>query len=126
MAGITVRHRGDFSKLEKFLNRVTKHDYLNILERYGKIGVDALSSATPKRSGLTASSWTYEIEHNRDTIIIRWLNTNENKGVNIALILEYGHGTRRGGYVRGRKYISPAIQPIFDKMADEVWREVTE
>ncbi len=126
MKGITVKQRGDFSNLEKFLNRVTKRNYLNILSRYGQMGVDALSAATPKKTGLTASSWTYEIEHNHETISIRWINTNENKGVNIALILEYGHGTRRGGYVRGRKYISPAIQPIFDQMADEVWREVTE
>lgn len=128
---ITISHKGDFKKSIKFLNTVAEKVGANspiqkILERYGQLGVDALAVATPVDTGKTASSWTYEIEMTNDGYTITWLNTNVNKHVNIALILQYGHGTRNGGYVAGRDYINPAIQPIFDQMADEAWREVTE
>lgn len=123
--GITFRHKGDFSKTEKFFNSLLKLDYLNVLERYGQAGVAALASATPKDSGLTAASWDYEITHNGKETTIAFTNSNINNGVNIAIILQYGHGTRNGGYVAGRDYINPAIQPIFDKIANEAWREVT-
>lgn len=123
--GITFRHKGDFSKTEKFFNSLLKLDYLNVLERYGQAGVAALASATPKDSGLTAVSWDYEITHNGKETTIAFTNSNINNGVNIAIILQYGHGTRNGGYVAGRDYINPAIQPIFDKIANEAWREVT-
>ena len=126
MKGITFHQRGNFNKLQRFLNRVTNRSYLNVLEKYGNLGVQELAAATPKDTGLTAASWTYEITHNMEQTIISWYNTNEKMGLNIALILEYGHGTRNGGYVAGRKYMSKAIQPVFDKMAEEVWREVTE
>lgn len=119
------RHKGDFSKTEKFLNFLLKLDYLNVLERYGQAGVAALASATPKDSGLTAASWDYEITYNGKETIIAFTNSNISNGVNIAIILQYGHGTRNGGYVAGRDYINPAIQPIFDKIANEAWREVT-
>lgn len=125
MSGITFRHKGDFSKTEKFFNSLLKLDYLNVLERYGKAGVAALASATPKDSGLTAASWDYEITHNGKETTIAFTNSNVSNGVNIAIILQYGHGTRNGGYVAGRDYINPAIQPIFDKMANEAWKEVT-
>ena len=125
MSGITFRHKGDFSKTEKFFNSLLKLDYLNVLERYGQAGVAALASATPKDSGLTAASWDYEITHNGKEITIAFTNSNISNGVNIAIILQYGHGTKGGGYVAGRDYINPAIQPIFDKMANEAWREVT-
>ena len=125
MSGITFRHKGDFSKTEKFLNSVLKLDYLNVLERYGQAGVAALASATPKDSGLTADSWDYEIAHDGKETTIAFTNSNISNGVNIAIILQYGHGTKGGGYVAGRDYINPAIQPIFDKMANEAWREVT-
>lgn len=125
MSSITFRHKGDFSKTEKFFNSLLKLDYLNVLERYGKAGVAALASATPKDSGLTAASWDYEITHNGKETTIAFTNSNVSNGVNIAIILQYGHGTRNGGYVAGRDYINPAIQPIFDKMANEAWREVT-
>ncbi len=96
-----------------------------MLERYGRAGVSALAAATPKDSGLTAASWGYEITHNRKETAIIFTNSNISNGVNIAIILQYGHGTGNGGYVAGRDYINPAIQPIFDKMANEAWREVT-
>ena len=125
MSGITFRHKGDFSKTEKFLNSLLKLDYLNVLERYGQAGVAALAAATPRDSGLTAASWDYEITHNGKETTIAFTNSNVSNGVNIAIILQYGHGTKGGGYVAGRDYINPAIQPIFDKMANEAWREVT-
>lgn len=122
---ISFEHRGSFGKVEKFFNRLNKRNYLNILDKYGQEGVQALSSATPVDTGKTAGSWTYEISHARDSATISWLNTNIQNNVNIALILQYGHGTGTGGYVRGRDYINPAIRPIFDKMADDAWKEVT-
>lgn len=123
---VSFKHRGNFNKIEKFFNRMTDETYLNKLAEYGQMGVDALSSATPVDSGLTASCWEYEIEHTDTMTVISWLNTNVNKNVNIALILQYGHGTGTGGYVQGRDYINPAIRPIFDAMASEAWKEVTE
>ena len=98
---------------------------LGILDKYGREGVNALSSATPVESGVTAASWYYEIEHSSGSAAIQFYNSNVNKGVPIAIILQYGHGTGTGGWVQGRDYINPAIQPLFDKMAEEVWKEVT-
>lgn len=123
--GITFRHKGSFSRTEKFFNALLKRDYLNVLERYGELGVSALASATPKDSGRTAASWSYEISRNRNETSITFTNSNIKNGVNIAVILQYGHGTRYGGYVAGRDYINPAIQPIFDKIAEDAWKEVT-
>lgn len=96
-----------------------------ILERYAQMGVSALASATPVDSGQTASCWGYEIEMSGEDATIYWTNTNQNKGVYIAVILQYGHGTGTGGYVQGIDYINPAIRPVFDKIAEEAWREVT-
>ncbi len=124
MSGITFRHKGDFSKMEKFFNALLRRDYLNVLERYGQAGVAALAAATPKNSGSTAASWNYEISHNGKQTTIAFTNSNISKGVSIAIILQYGHGTKNGGYVAGKDYINPAIQPIFDKMANDVWKEV--
>lgn len=122
---ISLKQRGSFKKTEKFLKKSFGRDYIGVLEKYAQQGVAALSAATPVKTGLTAISWTYEIIQNGDSISIVWENTNVNKGVNIALILQYGHGTRRGGYVAGYDYINPALKPIFDKMADAAWKEVT-
>lgn len=122
---INVKQRGDFKKTEKFLKKSFGRDYINVLEKYAQQGVSALSAATPIESGLTAISWSYEIIQNGSSISIIWKNSNVNKGVNIAIILQYGHGTRNGGYVSGRDYINPALRPIFDKMADAAWKEVT-
>jgi hypothetical protein len=123
---IKFKHKGDFSKTEKFFNSVLNRDYLNVLSGYGKEGVQILAEATPKRTGLTAASWTYEItQTSSGEISISFLNTNIQNGENIAIILDVGHGTKRGGWVKGRHYIDPAIQPVFDRMAEAAWKEVT-
>lgn len=122
---ITVKQVGDFSATRRFFERAKEIGHLSVYDSFGKRGVDALSSCTPKRTGKTASSWSYEIQHDGEDVTITWLNTNVNKGVNIAIILQYGHGTRNGGYVAGRDYINPAIQPIMDQIANDVWAEVT-
>lgn len=122
---IKIRQRGEFAKTEKFLKKSFGKNYRGVLEKYAQQGVESLSAFTPLESGLTASSWGYEIIQNEDGISIVWYNSNVNKGVNIALILQYGHGTRNGGYVQGVDYINPALRPIFEKMADAAWKEVT-
>ena len=122
---ISFRQKGDFSKLTRFLEKGNNAVHLGILDKYGREGVAALASATPLDSGKTASSWYYEVQHNNGTASINFYNSNVNKGVPIAIILQYGHGTGTGGWVQGRDYINPAIQPIFDKIANEAWREVT-
>lgn len=122
---IKIRHKGDFSKLTRYLVNVDKTVKMADLERFGREGVAALASATPVDSGLTANSWYYEIERGRGTAVIRFCNSNVQNGVPIAIILHYGHGTRNGGWVEGRDYINPAIQPIFDEIVNKAWREVT-
>ena len=122
---ISFRHRGDFSRLTEYLTKLSKTSRLDILNKYGQAGVAALSANTPVDTGLTASSWSYEISDKKGNIAITFYNSNVNKGVSIAIILQYGHGTRNGGYVQGRDYINPAIQPVFDQMANELWEEVT-
>lgn len=121
---ITIKAKGDFKKTETFFNRLMKTDFMSILSKYGSLGVDALAAATPADSGKTASSWRYDIVNSGDSASIIWSNTNVNKGVNIAVILQYGHGTRNGGYVQGRDYINPAMRPIFDEIAQKAWAEV--
>lgn len=122
---ISFRHEGDFSKSMQFLSKAKGMDISSILNRYGKEGVSALASATPVESGITANSWYYEIEQTKGSATITFLNSHVNKGVPIAIILQYGHGTGTGGWVQGRDYINPAIQPVFDRIVDEAWKEVT-
>lgn len=122
---ITFRQKGDFSKLSIFLERMKEVVNLSNLDKYGKEGVRALSQATPKESGKTASSWYYEIHHDKGSSSISFHNSNINDGVPIAILLQYGHGTGWGGYVQGKDYINPAIQPVFEKIAREAWEEVT-
>ena len=122
---ISFRHKGDYSKVTRYLEKVKASARLGILDKYGREGVAALESATPVRTGLTARSWSYEIEHANGSATITFNNSNIQNGVPIAIILQYGHGTGTGGWVEGRDYINPAIQPIFDKIADDAWREVT-
>lgn len=122
---ISFRQHGDFSKLNRYLERVKEGVNLGYLDKYGRQGVDALASATPVESGLTASSWSYGIVRKNGSVSIEFYNSNIQNGVPIAIILQYGHGTRNGGWVEGRDYINPAIQPIFDKITNDAWREVT-
>lgn len=122
---ITFRQRGDFSKLTRYLERVKEVIRRGDLDKYGRAGVAALASATPIDTGLTASSWYYEIEHTNGSAVISFHNSNIQNGVPIAIILQYGHGTGTGGWVEGRDYINPAIRPIFDAIANDAWREVT-
>lgn len=122
---ITFRQRGDFNKLTRFLERARDAIHLGDLDKYGREGVAALSSATPVESGLTANSWYYEIENTKDSVRIRFCNRNVQNGVPIAIILQYGHGTGTGGWVEGRDYINPSIQPIFDEILKSAWKEVT-
>lgn len=121
---VIVKQKGDFSKTEKFLNSISKKQYYRNLQKYAVQGVAALASATPIDSGTTANSWDYEIRQTKNSVSIYWTNSNVNKGVPIAVIIQYGHGTRNGGYVQGRDYINPAMRPIFDKIAENVWKEV--
>lgn len=122
---ITFRQKGDFSKLTKFLERAKESVHLGDLDKYGREGVAALASATPVDTGLTANSWHYKIEQRSGSVSIAFYNSNIQNGVPIAIILQYGHGTRNGGWVQGRDYINPAIQPVFDKITEDAWREVT-
>lgn len=116
---------GGFTKTERFLNRMKRREYLNVLDEFGRDGVQALRNATPVNSGATAEAWDYEIKRTRNYTEIVWTNSNINDGVPIAVILQYGHGTGTGGYVQGRDYINPAIRPIFDKIAEKAWKVVT-
>ncbi len=123
---IGFRQKGDFSKTTKFLTKLKQNVDISTFEKYGKKGVAALASATPVDSGLTANSWYYKIEKTNDSISLLFCNSNIQNGVPIAVILQYGHGTHNGGWVQGRDYINPAIQPIFDQIVKEAWGEVTE
>ena len=121
----SFRQKGDFSKLTGFLERAKESVKIGDLDKYGREGVAALSSATPIDSGKTANSWSYEITNKDGSVTITFNNSNIQNGVPIAIILQYGHGTRNGGWVQGRDYINPAIQPVFDEIVDKAWREVT-
>lgn len=121
---ISVRQTGNFQKTDRFLSGVISAHYLRKLKKYGERGVEALKNATPKDSGETADAWSYEIEQMPGRTAIYWKNSHVENGVNIAVILQYGHGTRGGGFVEGIDYIRPAMRPVFEKMANEVWREV--
>lgn len=121
---ITIKSKGDLSKTYNFLKRAQARSFLSNLNKYGERGVNALSAATPVSTGKTAASWSYEISHSTTGVAIVWKNSNVVNGVPIAVILQYGHGTRNGGYIQGRDYINPAIQPIFDEILDSAWKEV--
>lgn len=121
---ISFRHKGNYKKLEKYLDKVQKVSKATDFDKFGMMGVVALASMTPIDSGKTAESWEYEIEHSDGSAVIRFNNSNINDGVNIAIILQYGHGVDGGGWVEGRDYINPAIQPVFDRMAEDLWQEV--
>ena len=122
---IKFKHQGDFSKTEKYFKNLKNGSYLKDLDKYGQRGVAALASATPVDSGKTANSWYYEITNKNGSVKISFHNSNIQNGVPIAVILQYGHGTRNGGWVQGRDYINPSIQPIFDEIVNNAWKEVT-
>ena len=122
---ISFKSKGDFKKTQSFLEKAKRLEIQSVLDRYGSVGVSALSSATPVESGATASAWYYEVSIKRGAYTITFFNSNVNKGVPIAIILQYGHGTRNGGWVNGRDYINPSIQPVFDEIVEEAWKEVT-
>ena len=123
---ISFKHKGDFSKTVKYFNK-TKNIIKEIeFDKYGEAGVEALKSVTPYDSGLTAGSWYYKIFRNSKRVKIGFYNSNVNDGVPIAIILQYGHATKGGGFVSGRDYINPAIKDIFDEIVDNAWKEVTE
>lgn len=122
---ITVTCKGDFDRSKSFLKRLLKLDIKQILDKYAQMGVEQLRAYTPKDSGNTADSWGYEIEVSGNRKSIVFTNDNINKGVPIAIILQYGHGTRNGGYVQGIDYINPALDAIFQELANEAWEEVT-
>ena len=122
---ISFRQKGDFSKFTRFLERMKEGVHLGDLDKFGREGVAALSSATPVDTGVTASSWYYKITNKNGVARISFYNSNIQNGVPIAIILQYGHATGTGGWVEGRDYINPAVRPVFDKIADTAWREVT-
>jgi hypothetical protein len=113
-----------FVKTDSFFQRILEKVKLSSLDKWGKKGVDALSSATPVDTGKTASSWSYKIERNQNGVKLVWLNSNVNDGVNIALIIQYGHVSRNGVYVEGRDYINPTLVPIFNEIEEDAWKEV--
>lgn len=121
---INIRQKGDFKNLSSFLEKTKEKLNLGLLDKYGREGVAALQAATPKDTGKTSESWYYKIERKNGSVSLTFHNSNQNKGVPIAIILQYGHATGNGGYVEGVDYINPALRPIFDKIAEEAWREV--
>lgn len=122
---IRLLSHGSFEKTSRWLDRLMNGDIYAGLDRYGQMGVNALTAATPVDTGRTANAWYYEIERSKNGFTISWHNNNVNKGAVIAILLQYGHGTGTGGYVVGRDYINPAAQPVFDQIAEEVWKQVT-
>lgn len=122
---IGFRQKGDFSKTAKYFKKLRSNNIYKALEKYANQGVKALASATPVKTGLTARSWYHKIEVKEDSATIVFCNSNIQNGIPIAIILQYGHGTNNGGYVQGRDYINPALQPVFDKLVNEAWGEVT-
>ena len=122
---IKFKYRGNFKKTEKYFKRIGEGDYFEGIKRFAEEGTVALIKATPVDTGKTASSWSYTIKRSKEGVSISWNNSNVNKGVNIAVIIQYGHGTSSGYYVEGIDYINPALKPVFESIAKSVWREVT-
>lgn len=123
-SAITVRVKGNFNKIDSFFEKAKEGVKIGKLDKYGKMGVDALAANTPKNTGKTAASWDYRIDRKNGETAIQWFNTNRNDGVCVAIVIQYGH-VANGTYVRGVDYINPAMRPVFDEIADGVWKEVT-
>lgn len=126
MPSMTYTYSGDLKGTRGFLNRLKQDRFIDRLDKYGQMGVKALRDATPRDTGKTANSWDYVIEQTKDSVTITWTNSNENRSVPIALLIQYGHATRNGGWISGIDYINPALKPIFDQIATSAWREVSE
>ncbi len=122
---IKITHRGDFKNTDKFFDRVIKREYKKFFREIGEAGVRALQEATPKKTGKTAASWSYSVEETKNGLSISWNNSNRNDGANVAILIQLGHGTGSGAYVKGIDYINPALKPVFDAFANKVWWEVT-
>lgn len=122
---IKITHKGNFKKTERFFQGVIKREYVKLFNQIGEAGVKALQEATPKDTGTTAASWTYSIEDTKSGLSISWNNSNRNDGANVAILIQMGHGTGSGAYVKGVDYINPALKPVFDAFANKVWTEVT-
>lgn len=122
---VRIESEGDFEKTESFLDALKNRIYLKKLDRYGRLGVEALANSTPRDSGKTAESWEYEIELGGKTATITWSNSNENQGIPIVVLIQYGHGTRNGGYVQPNDFINPAMRDVFNEIANDAWKEVT-
>ena len=122
---IKIKQKGDFKKSEKFFKWVVKQKYLKFFNQVGEKGVEALKKATPKRTGKTSESWSYKVKDTKEGLSIIWTNSNVNKGANVAILIQFGHGTSTGAYVQGIDYINPALKPVFDAFAKDVWWEVT-
>ena len=121
---ITFKHKGNFKHTEKFMTKALRRNYMPILQRYGQMGVDVLQEYTPKDTGKTAASWKYGISEEDGKITLYWTNSNENEGANIVLLLIYGYGLQNGVYVQGTDFVSPVMKPIFQRIANQSWREV--
>lgn len=126
MPSMTYTYSGDLKGTRGFLNRLKQDRFVDRLDKYGQMGVKALRDATPRDTGKTANSWDYVIEQNRDSVTITWTNSNENRSIPIALLIQYGHATRNGGWISGIDYINPALKPIFEQIATSAWKEVSE
>lgn len=122
---ISFKQKGDFSKSFKYLDNVTKKASLKELDKYGRAGVEALAQATPKLTGKTSESWSYSIEKTKNSVTIKWDNSNKVSGIKIVILLQYGHMGRDGYYVNGVDFINPALEPIFNEMAEKMWKEIT-
>lgn len=123
---ITFKQTGDFSKLTNYLDKARGEVGADVLDHYGQLGVLALSGATPVDTGKTSESWSYKVTRHKKSVSISFHNSNIHKGIAIAILLQYNHGTRNGGWVEGIDYINPAIRPIFNQLANDIWKEVTE
>lgn len=124
MSVIVIKSKGKLTKTFKFLKKDRRELLKRILDKYGMRGVEALRASTPKDTGHTANSWNYSVDITPFSASVNWYNTNENKGISIALLLQYGHGTKNGGYVEGVDYINPSLKPVFEAISDSAWEEV--
>lgn len=122
---ITISSKGNFNNTEKFFKKVATSNYISVFDKYGKEGVRLLSSATPVDTGKTSESWTYEVKKSKSGISIEWSNSNVVNGVQIAVIIQYGHGTQNGAYIQGQDYINPVIKPLFDILTNDIWKDVS-